>query len=491
MGGLVIKRAYILAKQKEESVSLADQVEAMFFLATTHRGSDLATIFSKLLNLSGGARPFVTDLHHVLRSRLTLTKRELSEDQRRLLDSFLGVSDAPEDDFMSVDSVRMSGSCEWLIKKKSFQQWLHHGAPPIYWISAKPATGKTIPSGKIIAYLRELHANCSFYFFQHGNRENKRHLISLIYSVADGPLEQGNSRCCPSSLRERRSSQQGGLPFIWRKLFLEGIFKANFDQTHYWVVDALGECKTKLEIVPLLTKVVQLCSIRILLTSRNTNDSCRRVGLPKVRVASEQIQEEDSRSDIALYLKANVDELPSVDEKGQQHVVRQILEKSAGCFLWVSLVFQELRKVHTSTDVQKTLDEIPTDMNELFAHILDSMSTASYGKSLAKVILTWTLQMIHLTARDSLLNSTDSEFAVDEKDGHRRLLMTCLQYLSGDETKGARRRKLSASNTPKERSSFVSYASNSLIELISHQSSTDDDILFTLARFFGSPNVLS
>ena len=50
MGGLVIKRAYIFAKQKEDYVSLADRVEAMFFLATPHRGSDLAPVFSKLLN---------------------------------------------------------------------------------------------------------------------------------------------------------------------------------------------------------------------------------------------------------------------------------------------------------------------------------------------------------------------------------------------------------------------------------------------------------
>ena len=63
MGGLVIKRAYILSKQKQESVSLADRVQAIFFLATPHRGSDLAPLLSKLLNLSGGARPFVTDLH--------------------------------------------------------------------------------------------------------------------------------------------------------------------------------------------------------------------------------------------------------------------------------------------------------------------------------------------------------------------------------------------------------------------------------------------
>ena len=626
MGGLIIKRAYILAKQKQEFVSLADRVQAIFFLATPHRGSDLAPLLSKLLNLSGGARPFVTDLHrnslatqsineefpqycqdiqlysfyetlptsygvgssvivgqdlatlgyanerreylnanhrkvckyasqddpnyrtvrnalasvmNVLRSRLALTKRDISNDQRRLLDTFLGVSDAPEDDFMSVDSLRMSGSCEWLVDKKSFQQWLHCANSPIYWVSAKPATGKTILSGKIIAHLRELHKHCSFYFFHHGDK-GKSNVASFLLSMAwqMALLDKVVLGTLLEIYEKDDHLSKADYRTIWRKLFLEGILKVKFDQTQYWVIDALDECKNELDVVPLLMKVVEVSPVRILLTSRNKFESSRRLGLPKIQVVSEQILEEDSKSDIALYLEANMDELPSVDEKGRQHIVHQILEKSAGCFLWVSLVFQELRNVHTSTDVRKILDEVPSDMNEFFARILDSMSTASYGKTLAKAILTWTLcstrplktyelydalqldlkdstgsvegsiasccghlvyvdaqsqvRMIHLTARDFLLRtSTDSEFAVDEREGHRRLLMTCLQYLSGDDMKGPRRRKLSASNIPKERSSFVSYACDSLFEHITHVSSTDEDVLFTLARFFRSPNVLS
>lgn len=63
MGGLLIKLAYILARQKPEFAKPADQVKPMFFPASPHRGSDLAHVLSKVLNLSPGARPFVTDLH--------------------------------------------------------------------------------------------------------------------------------------------------------------------------------------------------------------------------------------------------------------------------------------------------------------------------------------------------------------------------------------------------------------------------------------------
>ena len=166
------------------------------------------------------------------------------------------------------------------------------------------------------------------------------------------------------------------------------------------------------------------------------------------------------------------------------------------------------------------------------------MSKAPYGKLLAKTILTWTVcsvrplttdelhhalqismkdriehpdkaiptscgqlvfidaqsrvQMVHQTARDFLLNSDiDSEFAIDRKSGHKQLAMTCLQYLSGNEMKIARSRKLSASNVPRERCCFVAYACNSLFEHISHVSSTDNEILEALAEFLTSSNIMS
>jgi hypothetical protein len=208
MGGLGIKKAYILAKQFQEFDSLARRVRTIFFLATPHRGSDLAQMLTKILSLSSGSRPFVADLHRnslatqsindefpqhckdlqlysfyetlpmsygvgkslivdkdsatlgyanertaylnanhrdvcryaspfdpnyltvrnalastidSFRDQSSLTKRDLDSDQRRRLDGFLGVSDRTEEDFLGLDNVRLRGSCEWLVKKESFQ----------------------------------------------------------------------------------------------------------------------------------------------------------------------------------------------------------------------------------------------------------------------------------------------------------------------------------------------------------------------------------
>lgn len=624
MGGLVIKRAYLSAKAKQEYASLAARIQGVLFLATPHRGSDLAQVLSKLLNLMGGQRPCVTDLNRdsealrlindefpercqdlllysfyetlptsfavrkslvverdlatmgyanerraylnadhrgvckyvsrsdpnyltvrnalasvlaILRDRFASSKREISKERRRLLDTLLGVSDAPEDDFMSADSHRMDGSVEWLIRKENFQEWIHYANSPIYSITAKPATGKTILSGKVIAHLRKLKKRCSFYFFRYDTKEKANvtsFLLSMAWQMADSD-ERILSTCL--QILEKDDHLKTDYRTIWRKLFLEGIFKIPCEHVHYWVVDALDECKNEAEIIALLMKAAEVSSIHILITSRNRFESRQKLGESKVSVLSEGILEQDSKSDITMYLHANMDALPSVDANGQQSIVRQILEKSRGCFLWVSIVVQELRNVHTSTDKQRILDEVPTDMNELYARILDIMSKASYGKELAKAILTWTVcstrplripelhealqldlkvsidgleksirsccgqlvyidtygqvQMTHLTARQFLLNAgTDSEFAINEKEGHRRLLLTGLQYLNSDSMNGPRRRRSSGNSISKEGSAFISYASDSLCEHISHASSMDRDVLLSLAKFFKSPSVL-
>ena len=626
MGGLVIKRAYILARQKEEFLSVADRVRCIIFLATPHRGADLAQLLSKILHISAGARPFVSDLHRNslatqsineefpqycqdlqlfsfyetlptnygvgkslvvdkdlatlgyanertaylnanhrdickyasqedpnyqtvrnalastiegLRSSAVHSHIEVDQERRKLLDGFLAVSYSPEDDFMDVNAARITGSCEWLVRKNEFMEWRDSWDAKLYWISAKPATGKTVLSGKIVDHLKDFNRDVAFYFFDYRNRGKmtiNSFLLSMAWQMAYMHAEvletvlvicKKDDQLCKADYRT-----------VWRKLFMEGILRTKFARPQYWVVDALDECDCDSELVPLLLKTIELCHIRIMSTSRDPFESHRQVGQPRVKVISDQILANDTRSDISIYLEANMDYLPSFDEEARQHMVSKILTKSAGCFLWVTLILQELRRVHTSAEIRQVLEEVPTDMDDLYSRILNSMSRASHGKVLAKAILTWTVcsarpltadelhhalqidlkdsidsversiatscghlvyidghsrvQMVHQTARDFLLRANSaSEFAIDGRRGHKRLTMCCLEYLNGSEMKGPRHRKRSFSNVLKPRCPFVAYACNSLYEHLNHVTSTDDDIMFALARFLSSSNVLS
>ncbi len=624
MGGLVIKRAFILAKQRDNLRSLTDRIKAMVFLATPHRGADLASVFSKILNLTGGARPFVEDLHRnslatesineefpffcqdlriisfyetlptigksliVERDQATLgyanerrqylnanhrevckygsktdenyctvrnalagilndfqesselSRQKTKEGKSRQLEALLAAYDTPEDDLLTADSVRMGGSCEWLTKKQSFLDWLACTGLQTYWVVGKPAAGKTVLAGKVITHLRKLDKSCSFHFFHYGNKAMSG-IGSFLLSIARqmALLDDAVMDTVLDIFGRDRQISKADSKTIWRKLFLEGIFRIRSQKTQYWVIDALDECANENEITLLLTKLMESTSIRVLTTSRNAFESCVGPVMPPARAISEHIQEEDSKYDIRLYLEASVSSLPAIDADGKQHISEQILEKSAGCFLWVNLVIQELANARTTTDIAKVLKEVPTDMNDLYARIFDKMSGASYGKRLSQAILVWItcsvrplkttelhdalqvdlnekvdndiaatirsccgqvvhvdtqsqVQLVHLTLRDFLLGpKLESEFAVKEATGHRRLLLTCLAYLNSDEMRGLRRRGPGGNQHSKNRSDFCSYASNAMFEHISSLQSIDTEIVSALARFFGSANVIT
>lgn len=626
MGGLLIKRAYILAKQKKEFQRIAEQTRAILFLATPHRGTDLAHLLSKILSVSSGPRPFVEDLHrnslatqsindefpqycqdlqlfsfyetlptklamnktlvvdkdlatlgyanertaylnanhrdvckygaptdpnyltvrnalassiNTFRSDAIAMRREIGSEQQRLLDSFLGVSDAPENYFMDLDALRMTGSCEWLLHMATFHEWQDGVNTQIYWITAKPATGKTVLSGKIIHHLRSLERDLAFYFFDY-REKSKTTISSFLLSIA-WQMTTLHSSILQTVLDIREKDDhlhKSDYRTIWRKLFVDGIFRTHFARPQYWVIDALDECRHNAELVPLLSKAVETGAIRIFATSRDRFESHRNATNSNARVISHNIQASDTLSDINMYLEANTESLPSSDEESRQKMVARILAKSNGCFLWVRLILHELRQVHTSLEIHQVLEDIPSDMSDLYARIIDFMSTVPYGKKLTKAILTWIVcsfrplstdelrhaleldindkidnieraimsscgqlvyidqqcrvQMVHQTAREFLVRSNhSSEFAIDGKEGHKRLIMTCLRYLSGSELKGPRHRRLSATSISKQRSSFVAYACNSFFEHLFHVRSTDEEVLSALAKFLNSSNVLS
>ncbi|PKX91768.1 NACHT and WD domain protein [Aspergillus novofumigatus IBT 16806] len=62
MGGLVIKKAFLLAKQDATDRYLVKRIRAMYFLATPHRGSDSAKLLSNILNIAYSSRAYVSDL---------------------------------------------------------------------------------------------------------------------------------------------------------------------------------------------------------------------------------------------------------------------------------------------------------------------------------------------------------------------------------------------------------------------------------------------
>jgi WD40 repeat protein len=414
----------------------------------------------------------------------------------------------------------------------------------LYWLTAKPGTGKSIVLGYVINHLEGLRLPCAFYFFTYGDKT--KFSISLFLRSIAWQIASNNKEVFDYVLGQCKKDAHlvnADYRTIWRKLFLEGIFKIQLPGKHYLVIDALDECLNNPELIPLLVKSAGANTLRVFLTSRNSFETYGVTCPQNLTIVSEKIAPSSTAADIGLYITTNLHNLPALGpdkNMARKAMMNSIIEKSSGCFLWVRLVLSELRNVHTSEEVRQVLEEIPSDMDQLYSYILASMSELKRGKPLTKAILAWTVcatrplttselhaaleldmddtvddmersiattcgqlvyvdskarvQVLHQTAREFLLRPNNtSEFAIVRKEGHKRLAMVCLKYLCGSEMAGPKPRKLSATKQVilRDRSAFQGYACNALPEHIPFVSSEDDEFFQTLSRFLSGNNLLS
>ena len=62
MGGLIVKKAYLLGKNDPEYKHITKSIASIIFLSTPHRGSNLAAVLHSILEVSFASKQYVTDL---------------------------------------------------------------------------------------------------------------------------------------------------------------------------------------------------------------------------------------------------------------------------------------------------------------------------------------------------------------------------------------------------------------------------------------------
>ena len=469
-----------------------------------------------------------------------LKHKETNYEQREWLKERLNIDESAEGNFSNVNALRMPGTCSWITQKESYGSWLDNLEPQICWLVARPGIGKSVLSGFVIESLRKEGLSCSFYFFKSDN-QTRLGVADFLRSIAwqMSQFDSGVFDFLWKICRKHPDLDKAEFRTIWRKIFVEGIFRLNLQKPQYWVVDAICECPDGSKLVFLLLEAAETGRIHIFITSRKLYTSYIHPVPSKPIILSTNVEPDDTNADIQLFLAKQFSEDPSLGAKANllSSLKEVILAKSSGCFLWVHLILFELRQVYTTSEVIEVLESIPSDMRKLYGHILDSMSKMPHSIRLAKAILNWTIcatrpltteelhsalqidlkdtinsvsgaiestcgqlvyvdacsrvHMVHQTAREFLLGLDDeSVFAINREEGNKRLAMGCLKYLHGDEM-AVQRGNLSHSKLAYERSAFAGYASKSLSTHISFVSSEEDDLLEILSNFLHSPNVLS
>lgn len=274
-------------------------------------------------------------------------------------------------------------TCQWLFERDEYKAWrdpykrrVHHG---FFWIKGKPGTGKSTLMK--CAYNRGLQefpddVIVSFFFNARGAQLQKS-TEGMYRSLLCQLLERMPHLATRLPRRECERLQKPGWPIeLLKDVLREALLLVDSARLTCYV-DALDECQDEdaLDMIDFLdvlatSAAASNISLHILLSSRH---------YPQIDISRcQQLvleQQSDHGSDIVRYIESKLQIGSSVTARD---IKSTLLRKASGVFLWVVLVVQMLNEhkrrglVH---ELKQRLDDIPKDLDKLFAEILQGGSS--------------------------------------------------------------------------------------------------------------------
>lgn len=372
-----------------------------------------------------------------------------------------------------------TGTCDWILSHPTFKEWVRDDgeSPTMLWLHALPGSGKSILSSFIVNYLLETSL-CVYHFFRFGD-QSKRSLNTClrntVYQIA-ARLPQFRY-ALKDMVSSNKSIEKEDPKTIWKKIFVDILFKLKFPTTLYWIIDALDESDHPQLLIELMQSIANSsASIKILLVSRQNDDLTSTFDRLSVFVPSVYLPLNDTVKDIRTCVEREVQYMRAPPDF-KSMVIEKLVAGANGNFLWASLALAEVMRCNTREDLDQILEAIPSGMGQLYRRMEDNMIRKTedrpQDRRLGHTILTWApcsrrplkptelvpalqpefsvmldvqftisrvcsqfvvvdssdrLVMVHQTARDHTM-TTDSVLAVNATEGHEKIFTKGLSAL--------------------------------------------------------------
>jgi ankyrin repeat protein len=327
--------------------------------------------------------------------------------------------------FEQIDSRQMTiktahiKTCKWLLKNPDYLDWLdptklsqHHG---FLWIKGKAGTGKStmMKFALVTAYkIKKKDVVISFFFNARGEDLEKstagayRSLLSRLLEQLPILLNVFDS----NDIATIKTKHQWDTELL--QSLLERAISRLGDSSVVCFIDALDECEdTQVrDMIRFFERVGEQAvssgtRFLVCFSSRHYPHITIRRGKKLVLD-----HHEEHTQDIANYIET---ELHIGKSSMAQHIRDELLEKASGIFMWVVLVVGILNKEHDRGQMhalRKRLEDIPSDLYELFRDIL---TRDAEQKSELMLCIQWVLFAKHpLTAEQlyhAILREIDPE----------------------------------------------------------------------------------
>jgi hypothetical protein len=276
-----------------------------------------------------------------------------------------------------------------------FSDWLRSGSG-IYWISGKPGSGKSTLMKLLCShattrsFLKEWAGPCkliqaSYFFWSSGTYMQKSQqglLQSLLYEI----LSQSPAlfqKACPEKWAVAMANAQAVHEWSLADLFQAFSFlteQGMSDTRFCFFIDGLDEYDgDHFDIIEAVEMLASSPNVKICLSSRPWNPFENAFGR---HLWKKLYLQELSRTDIELYVQNKLTEhssfaMFSLEDPRADDLVREIVQKAQGVFLWVFLAIRDLKQGLTNEDpielLQSRLHRMPAELEPFFRHMLEKI----------------------------------------------------------------------------------------------------------------------
>ncbi|KAJ8106757.1 hypothetical protein ONZ43_g6953 [Nemania bipapillata] len=344
----------------------------------------------------------------------------------------------------------LADSSNWIFAHKDFQRWYDDDDAKVLWIKGDPGKGKTM---LLITIVDELERR-----LKQLNQPHQQSTAALSYFFCQGTISDLNNATSvlrglvyllgvqnPSLLQHLRNDYDTAGPklfdgvnaFFSLSKVLEGMLQEASLSRAYIAIDALDECEVELpRLLQFIAKNSSVSSrVKWIVSSRNK---------PAIET---QLKLDDSRMKLSLELTQNAEQVSRAvnayidfkistiqslqDDNEEREKVRRIMYRKAnGTFLWVALVIKELEDPETLDEASTVVEEIPTDLYELYDRMMSQIQQSKYLKYCRRVLSTVTItyRPLHLAELSVLSELPQSISSSEEKV--RRIVAMCGSLLT-------------------------------------------------------------
>ncbi|OAQ59914.1 P-loop containing nucleoside triphosphate hydrolase [Pochonia chlamydosporia 170] len=299
---------------------------------------------------------------------------------------------------------------------QTFVQWLQSENDHAFWITGKPASGKSTLM-KFISQHKQLQTHLSLwagdkqpliattYFWKPGSKEQKS-LNGLLRSLLCQCLKMRPDRCQlfpPSRWVFHYLMGLDSASPMWESTELRGCLERFLSKTkdknrQVLLIDGLDEFDDDFQqdLVALLKKIQDCHSTKICVASRDWNlfrDAFHQGPSLRMDVLT--------RRDIDIYVEKRLEtsqaflELQKLHSENIRALLAEIRAKANGVFLWVVLVVEQLLLIARDDPrletIRKVLNALPPDLERLYNQIQTSLTPEqkSTASKIYQLVMGW------------------------------------------------------------------------------------------------------